>query len=107
MKKLTSLLLIAVLTLPVLATQLVWERNPEPEVQYRVYMGATSRHDNGGGYSNMIDTGSATNMVIIKAPGSVIYYAIVAYDTNGLESEFSDELRVVFPGKPRNVRLSK
>jgi hypothetical protein len=75
---------------------LAWDGSPSPEVTgYRVYHGTTS-----GNYSNSVVVGSVTtNTVSGLASGVTYYFAVTAYDTNGVESVFSNEISFV-PGLP-------
>jgi hypothetical protein len=73
-----------------------WDFNPpeEPVAGYRVYWGSSSR-----GYFSVQDVGN-TNSVYVPnpPPGSTFYYAVTAYDVDGLESYFSDEVSLFIPG---------
>jgi Fibronectin type III domain len=75
---------------------LAWDRNPDSRVTgYRVYYGATSRS-----YTNSIVTGNVTtNTVSGLASGVTYFFAITANTADGLESDFSNEIRFV-PGLP-------
>lgn len=75
---------------------LAWDQSPSPEVTgYRIYYGATS-----GNYSNSVVVGNVTtNTVPGLASGVTYYFAVTAYDANGVESTFSNEIRYV-PGLP-------
>jgi hypothetical protein len=69
------------------AVTLEWDRNPEPNVAgYRVYSGRQSRV-----YSTVVDVGNVTIAQLPTAPGTT-FYAVTAYDDEGLESEFSEEV---------------
>ena len=60
---------------------------------YRFYQGTTSRV-----YDQTLDVGlSLTNRVSGLLPSSTNFFAVTAYDTNGLETPFSNELRFVVP----------
>ncbi|WKZ32642.1 MAG: hypothetical protein QY316_12120 [Thermodesulfobacteriota bacterium] len=55
---------------------------------YRVHYGAES-----GNYNTIVDVGGATSLTIEDIPSdSDMYVAVTIYDTEGLESNFSDEL---------------
>jgi fibronectin type 3 domain-containing protein len=71
---------------------LEWDTNDEPNIAgYKVYMGSQSRS-----YDATFNAGFATRQDIQPLePGRVYYFAITAYDSNGLESAFSDELTYV------------
>ena len=54
---------------------------------YRIHYGGASRT-----YTNMVSAGSATSATISNLTGGATYYfAATAYDTSGLESDFSNE----------------
>lgn len=69
---------------------LVWDPNTEPFLGgYRVYYGTQSRFY---GF-DVRDVGlSTTCRVDTLSPGRVYYFAATAYSTNGLESDFSEEV---------------
>ena len=73
-----------------------WNPSSSPGVAgYRVYYGKTS-----GIYSNSVVLGNVTTNTFSGLAGGVTYYfAVTAYDTNGLESSFSNESSFV-PGIP-------
>lgn len=68
---------------------LAWNPSPDPSVSgYRVYQGTNSRN-----YTLVYDAGNGTNKAVPGLQiGAVYYFAATAYDTNGLESDFSAEL---------------
>lgn len=65
---------------------LEWDPNPESNLAgYRVYFGETSR-----GYTEVVDVGNTVmHFVPNEKPG---FLAVTAYDTDGLESDFSEEV---------------
>lgn len=65
-----------------------WNHSPSPGVAgYRVYYGTTS-----GNYSNSVVLGNVTTNTFSGLMGGVTYFfAVTAYDANGLESNFSNE----------------
>jgi fibronectin type 3 domain-containing protein len=69
------------------AATLLWNANTETNVAgYRVYHGSQSRQ-----YAAIIDVGTNTEWRITNmAP--LTFFAVTAYDTDGLESDFSDEV---------------
>ncbi len=72
-----------------------WDANPEPSVAgYRVYWGTQSRV-----YDSVVDVGNAT-LAQLATPALKTFYAVTAYDTNGMESDFSDEVSYTPP--PQN-----
>lgn len=68
---------------------IAWDANTEPDLSgYRVYYGTSS-----GQYTTSVDVGNNTHCVISGlAPGVTYYFAATAYDTEGNESGFSDEI---------------
>jgi fibronectin type 3 domain-containing protein len=68
---------------------LEWDPNPESYVAgYNVYSGEKSRT-----YTRIIDVGLQTSLPLTNlTPGVTYYFAVTAYDSNRLESPFSDEV---------------
>jgi hypothetical protein len=68
---------------------LAWDPNQEPDLGgYIVYYGPRSRV-----YTNAINVGNVTtNTVSGLEETGTYYFAVTAYNTNGLESDFSDEV---------------
>jgi len=96
---LSSLALIAVAS----AASITWDPNTEPDLAgYRIYWGPASR-----GYTNLLTVPAApgvriTNWVPVVTVGFV---AVTAFSTNGLESDYSNEITVTNrPAAPRNAR---
>jgi hypothetical protein len=81
---------------------LEWDANQEPDIAgYKVYMGSQSRS-----YDATFNAGFATQQNIQPLePGHVYYFAITAYDSNGLESAFSDEITYIVPLDGTNACL--
>jgi hypothetical protein len=83
------------------AVTLEWEANSETNVAgYRVYTGRQSRV-----YDSVLDVGNQTLAQLATTPGTT-YYAVTAYDTEGLESDFSDEVSYTAP-KPNSAPLTR
>lgn len=81
------------LVLPARAVILEWDANTETNLAgYRVYSGRQSRV-----YDSVLDVGNQTLAQLTTQPGTT-YYAVTAYDTDGLESDFSDEVFYTAPG---------
>lgn len=59
--------------------------------RFNLYYGPASRH-----YTNWVSV--ATNRAQVKAPPGVYYFAVTAVATNGLESDFSQEVSCRFYG---------
>jgi hypothetical protein len=73
---------------------LAWDASADISVVgYRLYYGGSSR-----GYTNFIDVGAKTSASVPGVRQGVPYYfAVTAYDSTGLESEFSDEVAYRVP----------
>ena len=66
---------------------LVWDRNPEPDIAgYNVYYGISS-----GEYVRMETVTDPTAIIGVKG-SKPHYFAVTAYNTNGEESGFSEEV---------------
>ena len=66
---------------------------------YRLYEGSASRT-----YTNVLDVGIATNGTFSALVSGVTYYfAATAYDTNGLESDYSTEVSYTVPLPTNNL----
>jgi hypothetical protein len=73
---------------------LAWDPNTEPDVAgYRIYYGLESDP-----YSNRIDVGNQISYTVASlAEGKTYYFAATAYDQEGNESDFSDEVAFNVP----------
>jgi hypothetical protein len=67
---------------------LAWDRNLESDIAgYRIYYGVSS-----GAYTNVVDAGAALSATTLNLVEGVTYYfAVTAYDSVGLESDYSNE----------------
>ena len=66
---------------------LVWDPNPEPDIAgYNVYYGRIS-----GDYTRLVPVTNPTATIGVKG-SKTLYFAVTAYNTNGVESEFSEEV---------------
>jgi hypothetical protein len=81
---------------------LAWDRNTETNVAgYRLYQGTLTRV-----YTNVLNTGNATTASVTNLVGGVTYYfAVTAFNTAGLESDYSSEItftttNIVTPNNP-------
>jgi len=106
-----GILLIALLHIPVPAfgvappssrVALAWDASSSPEVTgYRVYYGTTA-----GNYTNSVVVGNVTTNTLAGLTVNVTYFfAVVAYDANGLESIFSNQIAYTVPGGLATVQL--
>jgi len=80
---------------------LAWD--PEAGVSgYKLYQGGTSRV-----YTNSVDNGTATQRTISSlTPGRTYYFAVTAYSSTGLESDYSSELSYTVPITPPVIALT-
>jgi hypothetical protein len=70
------------------AATLLWDANTETNLSgYRVHYGTESRT-----YRRAIDVGNVTNWTLTNLFAGTNFFAVTAYDTDGLESDFSDEV---------------
>ncbi len=70
-----------------ISVTLVWDRNPESDIAgYNVYYGRAS-----GDYSRLVTVADPTAMIGVKG-SKTVYFAVTAYNTNGLESALSEEV---------------
>ena len=66
---------------------LVWNRNPEPDIAgYNVYYGRIS-----GDYTRLVTVTDPTATIAVRG-SKTVYFAVTAYNTNGVESELSEEV---------------
>lgn len=77
--------------------KLGWDANSEPDIAgYRLYYGVVS-----AAYNQTVDVG--TNITATASnlqSGLTYFFAVTAYNTSGLESEFSNELSLTIASKP-------
>jgi regulation of enolase protein 1 (concanavalin A-like superfamily) len=72
---------------------LAWDPSPGVVAGYRLYRGGVSQV-----YTNSVTVGNVTsNTAAGLVPGVTNYFAVTAYDTNGLESDFSNEITYAAP----------
>src|SRR5580765_765606 len=78
---------------------LAWDPSPDPSVVgYKVYWGVATRN-----YTNSLSAGSATTLTVSNLViGTPYYFAATAYDTNGIESDYSVEASgsIALPNQP-------
>lgn len=80
--------LLALLSLPVRGVTLEWDANSESNLAgYRVYRGTESHV-----YTQVADVVSTQVILPNATPGTKNFFAVTAYDEDGLESGFSDEV---------------
>src|SRR5437867_3419151 len=78
---------------------LVWNASPGTNIAgYNVYYGVASRT-----YTNKVNVGNATNATVSGLiAGTTYFFAVSAYDTYGLESDYSNEMSYTVPLTPVN-----
>jgi hypothetical protein len=70
------------------AITLVWDRNQEPDIAgYNVYFGRTS-----GDYLRVVSVILPTATIKVRG-NATVYFAATAYNTNGVESDLSEEVQ--------------
>lgn len=76
-------------------TTLEWDPNTEPDLAgYKLYYGLSS-----GDYQYSVDAGNQTTYTLTDLEAGKTYYiAATAYNTTGLESDYSDEVVFNSPG---------
>ena len=81
---------------------LTWDPNPESDLGgYRLYWGPAPRS-----YTNVVSFPGKGNTNSVELVSGTYYFAVTAYSTNGLESDYSNEVRMVIkPGAPKNLRV--
>lgn len=90
-----------------------WDHNPVPPspgngftVGYRVYWGPTSRTNTGfPAYKFAGDAGYTNRFAISNLPAGPWFFAATAYSSDGLESDYSDEVMAMATGLVRVVNL--
>lgn len=75
---------------------LAWDANTETDLAgYRAHYGISP-----GNYTNHVEAGAQTQIVLTLAGGQTYYFAATAYDTSGNESGFSNEVNLAVPPDP-------
>lgn len=90
-------------TIPTTASvTLTWDPSTSPAVTgYRVHYGATS-----GQYTDSVAVGNiATGTVPGLTSGLTYYFAVTAFDANGLESDSSNEISYTVPGGSSTLQV--
>ncbi len=79
---------------------LAWDSSTDPNVTgYKIYYGVASRV-----YTNTVDVGTATTVTVSNLlEGATYYFAATAYNSVGLESDFSAEASYTVPGGAVNA----
>ncbi len=76
------------------SVNLAWNASPSADVGgYYVYLGVES-----GNYTNKLDVGQVTSATISNlVDGLTYYFAVTAYNSSGLESDYSNEMSYTVP----------
>lgn len=97
MKILLALLAFA---LPCAGATLEWDANTETNIGgYKVYVGPSSRNYT----TNWTTTNTTFTVTNVPVNRGSNFFAVTAFDTDGLESEYSDEVSGVFTNRPARV----
>jgi hypothetical protein len=79
---------------------LAWDPNHDATLSYRVHVGVSSRT-----YDRTYDVGPATTFTYTEGvPGTVYYFAVSAYDADGRESGYSNEISATVGGAAMPVQ---
>jgi chitinase len=86
----------------VTSVQVLWDANTETDlVGYKVYWGVSPKT-----YTNSVTIGKVTTVTLTNLVVGVVYYiAATAYNSAGLESDFSNEAVWKKPLPPKNTRF--
>jgi hypothetical protein len=87
---------------PAQSVTLAWDQTTDPNVVgYRAHYGVASH-----AYTNMVDVGNATNVTISGlVQGTTYYFGATAYNTFGMESDFSNEVTYTVPGAAATLQV--
>jgi hypothetical protein len=76
---------------------LAWDPSGTDVAGYRVYFGLNSRADSSI-YANVIDVGAQTSVSVPNlVVGTTYFFAVTAYNSLGVESDFSEEIAYAPP----------
>ena len=89
MRKILIFLLCLLFPVTAWGATFTWDHNTEPDLLgYKIYGGTDSRN-----YLYLVaDVSKNINVITVETPGGQWYFAITAYDTEGLESDYSNEV---------------
>ena len=93
---LTLVLLLLLCTSPAFAAdvRLAWDPNPETTLSgYKLYFGTASRD-----YATVINVAKSTTYTVTGLVSGTYYFAVTAYDIQGNESGFSNEVLTTIAG---------
>ncbi|MCP4713955.1 MAG: fibronectin type III domain-containing protein, partial [Deltaproteobacteria bacterium] len=84
---------------PAVTVNLAWDASQGEVAGYRLYYGVQSRQ-----YGSVLDVGTVTNYTVYSlADGSSYYFALKAYDAQGQQSDYSDEIIYAVAGVTTTV----
>lgn len=85
------------------AVTVAWSASTIGDVAgYRLYEGVAPRT-----YTNSVDVGNATSVRVAGlVAGATYYFAVTAYDAQGSESDFSEEVEYTVPSGPPPLTLT-
>lgn len=107
-KNIAISLLLTLLILPCFGQKakidITWDPNPEGDLAgYRIYWGPNSRFPVNSliNYTNVSSIGKTNFFTLTGLPDNATYYiAVTAYNINGLESDYSNEIMVTTSSRP-------
>ena len=100
---LTTLILASAASAHAQSVTLAWDASPSPEVNdYRVYFGTNSRS-----YSFVTNAGLVLTQTVVLPSAGRWFFAATAVATNGLESEYSNEVQWECKPEPPVVRSER
>jgi hypothetical protein len=104
-KKLFAMILLFALPAVVQAADfgLEWQANTEPDLAgYKIYYNQAIP---GPPFARVVDVGNVTTCVIPDLdPNSNYYFVCTAYDTSGMESDYSNQVDAWPPENPKKMR---
>ncbi len=97
LRKLCLVLLLCAGSASAATVTLAWDPSPGTNVAgYHIYYGSAS-----GSYTNTVDAGACLTITVTNLGLCTTYFfAATAYDSNGLESDFSNEISYSVPCRP-------
>lgn len=105
MKTIRLLVFVLLLLFPAAlsAVTLAWDPSTSPDIGgYRLYYGTNSRT-----YNVAIDVGNVTTNTVTTLATNVLYFfSVTAYNTVGLESDFSNEISYMIDTVPPTVAVT-